>query len=266
MLARVVFGIFIFWRVPAFADDRNYPIQTVHSETESVYTKLLIQKMESWPPVPVTSETLAGREVQLKVYETPGNRDYIGTELSLTIKSPISTVEKIMDDVEHYKDLLPGFAQINITHKEGNRFDVFWEKIIPVFFVKNVKYTVTYWADKSKPDRRIYRSQLTTRRGLNALDGLVILEKKGDKTTYHETAFFDGDFGMMTTIAPMKIWRDSVEAVLHGALAKKQKAEAPEKSYDSIMSDVLTGVKTYPVESLVNAKKPYPQLPLRTQR
>lgn len=227
---------------------------------DSLYTKVLQGILEKWPPAPVTVKGLEEKAVQVRVFETPENIDYIGTELAMTINAPLNTVEKIVEGVEHYIDLLPGFNEIKVVGGDKNQFDVFWEKIIPVFFVKNVKYTVTYTVNKSKPDRLIYKTQLKEEKGLRALDGLVVLEKKGNQTYYYECAFFDGDFGMISSLAPKMIWKESLEAILHGALAKKLKAEKPQMPYEDIMKQVKLDVQTYPIEKLVESKNPHPSL------
>lgn len=234
--------------------------QCLQGAVSSKYTEILQKTLNRWPLAPIAMAELEGKAVQIKVFETPGNIDYIGSEFEMGIDAPLAAVEAVLDGVENYIELLPGFKEIKKTEIDKDHFEIFWEKIIPVFFVKNVKYTISYTVDRSKPDRRVYVGQLKEKKSLASLDSLLVIEKRGEKTHYFETAFFDGDFGVITTLAPMKIWRESIEAVLHGALAKKAKAEKPDIKYDELMAQVAAEVKTYPVEALVEKRKPHPDL------
>ena len=137
------------------------------------YTRILQNTLEHWPPPPIAIPDLDGKAVQLRVFETPGNIDYIGSELEMDIGAPLTVVESIVDGVENYVDLLPGFKEIKKTELDKSHFEIYWEKIIPVFFVKNIKYTIHYTVDRLRPDRRVYQGQLKEKKGLASLDSLL---------------------------------------------------------------------------------------------
>lgn len=240
------------------AETAKFALTDTIKETESRYTTLFLKLVKNWPPKDLPYSGTEGRVLHIKVYETPGNEDYIGIEQTMIVNAPTDRVEAVLDDVNHYADLFPGFADIHLVSKEGNRFDVYWENSIPIFFIPNTKFWTTYTVDKSNPAKIIYRAQLKEKKGLKTSDTLIVLEADGKNTKYAEYDFYDADYGILKTLAPKRIWKDSVEAVIVSDLNIKMKAENPQMPYSEIMTSGLAVSKTYPIESLIESKKPHP--------
>lgn len=235
----------------------KYPLTQTIKETESQYTRLFLKMIENWPKQKIPLAGPNGRTLHVKVFETPENSDYIGIEQGMMVSAPLTDVSAVLDDVGNYVKLFPGFEDIHVESHDANKFDVYWENIIPVFFISNIKFWTTYIVDKSNPNRHVYRAQLREKKGLNASDTLIVLETEGTSTKYSEYDFFDADYGILKTLAPKRIWKESVEAIIISDLAIKLKAEKPQMSYEDIQTEAKKQTGTYPLDELIDSKKPY---------
>jgi hypothetical protein len=166
--------------------------------------------------------------VQLTCLETPGQRFYIGVAQSVLIKAPLEEVTKVVDDIDHYSELFPGFADVKIVSHDQNKLLTSWEQRIPVFFIPNVKYKMVYQVSQPDADRRIYAYQLEQSGTLKESDGFIVLERLPNQATqYIELDFFDANWGVVETFAPGRIWSDSVDGFFLSDLGIKLKAENP---------------------------------------
>lgn len=227
---------------------------------ESAYAPILNRKIRSWPPAEVTEATKAlftpeTTPVRIECIETPGNRFYIGLIQHMQVKAPVAKVAAVLDDFSHYKELFPDFDDIHVVSREGNKTLTFWEQHIPVFFIPNVKYEVIYVVDGSNPDREFYRYELSKENHIKRNDGLIVIEADGPSATrYTEYDFFDADWGPLTTFAPGRIWKDSVEGMFLSDLAIGLKAEHPEWSYKQIAKESRKQLERFPVEPAIEHK------------
>ena len=143
----------------------KYPIDSVMEGPQSIYTPLMVELVKAWPPRDIDYSAKDESPVRIHRLDTPGQRFYIGAEQVMFIKAPLARTEQVIDDIDHFKDLIPDFKDVHVTARDSNKFYVFWEHIIPVFFLPNVKYETVYLTDKSSPTRKIYRVQAPRRHG-----------------------------------------------------------------------------------------------------
>jgi hypothetical protein len=226
----------------------------------SAYAPILDQKIRSWPPAEVVeaAKTPAASDsnpVRLQCVETPGSRFYIGLIQHMHVAADVSKVAEVLNDFVHYKELFPDFDDIHVVSREDNKILTFWEQHIPVFFIPNVKYEVIYVVDDSRADRKFYRYELSKVNHIKNNDGLIVLEpdEKGG-TRYTEYDFFDADWGPLTTFAPGRIWKDSVEGIYLSDVAIGLKAEHPDWTYKQVAQESRKKLEAFPVDAAIEHK------------
>jgi hypothetical protein len=171
--------------------------------------------------------------VSVSCLETPGNRFHIGVIQNMVVHAPLQNLAKVVEDIDSYVDLFPGYASVQVKSREGNRLVTYWEQKIPVFFIPNVRFEMIYQLGLAgaDPDTRIYRYELLKKGNLRESDGFIVLRKINDnETRYLEVDFFDADWGALETFAPGRIWTDSVDGLYLSDLGFLLKAEHPDWS------------------------------------
>ncbi len=159
----------------------------------------------------------------------PSHRLYIGVEQRLNIKAPIKQVIDTVDNIDEYKNLFLGYKDVRIISRDRSRWLTFWEQIVPVIFVPNIKYEMIYATDVPTPQQKIYRYQLKKSDTLTSSDGFILLtyDEKEKQTNYIEYDFINAQWGMAQVLGESRIWRESVEGIVHSDLAIKFKSENP---------------------------------------
>ncbi len=229
----------------------NYPIQTELPGPKSIYTPLLIQLLEQWPPKDLSFQKDSPHPLQLRCLETPDNSFAIGLEQVMRIEKPLEEVAKVIDDIDHYQEIFTGFEKIQVESRDQNKIVTFWEQIIPSPF-PNEKYHMTYLLDKQTPGRHIYRYQLKSGGSLKYSDGIIVLEADGKNATrYTEYDFFDANWGLIRVFAPSRPWRDSVEGLFLSDVAFKLRAENPALSSEEIRNQAQEALKKFPIDEVL---------------
>lgn len=224
---------------------------SAHATPESIYTLTFKEMSRSWPSAHIQSLKPDGKPIQLLCLETPGNDLYIGLEQVMWIEAPLTTVDAVLSDIEHYQQLFPGYDQVKLVEKKDNSFTVFWEQHIPVFFMANIKFETVYTFEKT-PQRVIYRYQLKEPGKVKFSDGLIVLDASTeDRTRFVEYDFFDVDYGALKTLGASRIWRDSVESLFLADMALKLKSERPELSYAEIATLGKKALEAYPMTGVL---------------
>lgn len=182
------------------------------------------------------------------------------------VNAPLEIVQSILDDVDHYKEIFPNFDDIHVVSRDRNRLETYWEQHIPLFFVPNTKYQMSYVVDHSVPDRVVYRYQLAKADAIKVDDGLIVIDKdptpgSSVRTRYTEYDLFDADWGVLETIAPGKIWKESVEGFYLSDIAIKLKAEhfngADAWSNKRVMKESKSILDRYPVDMALKSRKKF---------
>jgi len=202
---------------------------------DSAYSGKLVQVLRRWPAGRL--DTPGAGPVDLTCIATAEQEKYVGMLQRATIRAPISSVEAVLDDVAHYKDLFPDTVDVHVISgsRRGNRYLTSWEQRIPVFFLPNVTYELAYVVDKTTPGRSVYRYKLGRGDQLIASDGLVILEAVGpDTTQFTEYDFFHA---RAVPLPAQVVWREGLRGAFLSDVAIKLKAENPGWSYKRIASE-----------------------------
>jgi len=239
-----------------------YPIDAPLPGPTSQYTQKLIELLKNWPPkiLDYASSSLDPNPVHMACIGTPEDFFFIGIEQWMWIDAPIQTVTAVMDDMNHYQKMFPDYDDIHIVSTDRNKIVTFWEQHIPLF--PNVKYEVTYIRDESKPGMKIYRYQLLKSSKLINNDGIIVLESMSDggkiRTRYTEYDFYNANWGLLKTIAPTRIWKESAEGIYLSDIAIKLKAEHfddPSWTYQRISRESKNILEHFPVDNTLKHRK-----------
>ena len=238
----------------------KYAIDAKLEGPDSPYTSFIVNQIRNWSPKDFNTISAGKNPVQLTAIETSGNPDYVGIKQVMSIDAPLERVEAVLDDVNHYKDIFPGYDDIHLISQDGNKSLVFWEQHIPLFFIPNVTYVVTYLTDKSSAVRKIYRYKLKESKKLNMNDGMIVIEQDPTakipalRTRYLEYDFFDANWGIVKTIAPGRIWKDSLEGVYLSDVAIKLQSEHPDWKAKQVVAESQKALDANPVDSIIKRK------------
>jgi hypothetical protein len=208
------------------------PLVAKPEQPDSAYTEKLARILKRWPSA--RRDVGATDGVELACIATADADAYVGTLRRARIKAPIASVEDVIDDVAHYKELFPDTVDVRVVSRssDGARFVTAWEQRVPVFFLPNVTYQLSHLVDKSMPGRGVYRYKLLRSDALAASDGLVVLESVGPGATQlTEYGFFNA---LPNPLPASAVWREGVRAALISVLALKLRAENPSWNYARI--------------------------------
>jgi hypothetical protein len=206
-----------------------YPLDTPLEGPSSFYTQRVLNIIRNWPP----KDLLDPKEFPKKTYQilgitTPKDDFYVGLRKSMFILAPLSAVERTIDNYEDYLSLFPEFKIIRVISKDRNKTNVYWERVVPVPFVPNTQYEMSYLSDKNRPNVRFYRYQLKSSNVLKASDGIVVLEKvRENLTRFTAYDFYNAEWGIAKVLAPGRIWGDSIEGAYRSDVSLKLKSESP---------------------------------------
>lgn len=202
---------------------------------DSLYTERLVRVLRLWSPRHLAKD--AQRSVEMTCVATPGEDAYVGIVRRTAIHASLISVEEVLDDVAHFKDLFPGTADVQIvpgTHN-GNRFATAWEQRVPVFLLPNVAYQLSHVVDKTTPGMGVYRYKLRHSGQLSASDGIVVLEAVSRNLT-HFTEY--GFFLPSSNLVPASlVWRESAKAAFLSNVSIRLKAEHPDWSYGRVAEE-----------------------------
>ena len=243
--------------------EEKFPIDTKLDGPQGLYTDAMIKLLKTWPG-----------EIQLKdpdfeksgpvfinVMHTEGRSVYVGVEQRMIINAPLEQVESVVDNIDQYYKMFPSHESTKILSKDGNMWLTSYEQSLPVFFLPNVKFKMTYITDKSSPDRKLYRFQLQQSKDVLYDDGVVVLERDGAKTKYTKYDFYEPDLGFAKLFAVSKVWNDSIAGIFAADYSIKLKSENPTWDYNKIKDVAETAGEKFMKNSdeiLSNHNRPFP--------
>jgi hypothetical protein len=239
----------------------KYPIDAPLEGPPSVYTPLMIDLLKNWPPQDVDFSKPLPQPVMARAYQTPGNGFYIGAVQWMKIDAPLVRVEAALDAFEQYQQIFPDYKDIHVVSRDDNKILTSWEQRVPFFLAPNVKYTMIYLVDKSSPIRKVYRYKLEASKDLKVDDGVIVIEADGaNSTRYTEYDFFDANWGIAKTLAPGRIWKDSIGGLIVSDYGIKFKAEHPDWANSKVLKESEDQLDHYPLEDLLKDKERFPLL------
>jgi len=103
---------------------------------DSIYTRWLADILIRWPASRPDSDGRVG--LQLTCVATAADDRYVGMVQQMTVAAPLSSVEHVLDDVPHYRDLFPGVVDVRVLpgSRNGRQYVTVWEQRVPVFFLQ----------------------------------------------------------------------------------------------------------------------------------
>lgn len=227
-MLRSIGALLLWWAVPALAQMSH---ETVDGP-DNAYTTYLTRVLARWKsPMPSDAET------SLECLSTPGVASYVGLHHHVTIQAPLAAIDRILGDIDHYRDLIPDTIDVRVLpeSRHGDTFVASWTQRPPVFFLPDVTYELANRVDRSRPGRIVYRYKLRRGDRLLASDGMLILEASSANTTrFEEFDFFQADWGPLPIGL---VWRESVRGAYGTDIAIQLKAEHPEWSYSRLKAE-----------------------------
>lgn len=169
--------------------------------------------------------------IDLTCVATPGDGKYVGLVQRMEIAASLREVDSVLADVAHYRELFPGLVDVHEVpgSRDGNRYVTAWEQRVPVFFIPNTRYELTYLVSRIAGERIVYRYRLARSGAVTNSDGIVVLEARGpNRTRFTEYDFFNARWGILPERA---VWRESLRGSVASDLAIKLKAEHPAWSH-----------------------------------
>jgi hypothetical protein len=212
---------------------------------DSLYSDYLSQVLKRWVPfrASAAAEQRESASVTMSCIATVHADRYVGMIQRETIHAPMHAVESVLDDIDHYKDLFPDTVDVRILAASERilaatpsvkLFDTAWVQRAPIPFLPEIRYQMSHLVEKS-PARATYRYKLRRGEKLFASDGLVVLEAIDPLTTeFTEYDFFNGHWGPLPT---WLVWKESLNAAFHSAVAIRLKAEQPAWNYARIAAE-----------------------------
>lgn len=196
-------------------------------------TAFVVQQLTHWPKGGPLAERPDAGGLTLTCLEAKGEPDTVGVAQVLTVDAGLAEVVALIDDFAHYTKLFPDLADVHVVKgsEDGNRFGVFTEQIVPVFFLPNIKFENTYLVERT-PGRVSYRYQLKAKGDLKAVDGLMVFEALDDgRTRYTEFDFVEGAWGLVPRDT---VWKETVDGFARSDWSLKLKAEHPGWTYPQV--------------------------------
>lgn len=220
----------------------------------SSYTSMIKEKVNERPSATMEQQ-LNPSIPSMKCVRTLDQPRYVGVELGLKINAPLKQVQNVLNDIEHYIDLSPGFDEIRVLNRQKDRVLTYWEKHVPLFFIPNLKYYLVYFLISQPKDSSwaAYRYQLSESPHLSGADGLVVIEARGPSTTeLFRTDFIYPSKGMFGSAPVNKIWDDSLSDMFLANVAIKIKAEHSEWPYSRVTKEAKELLEKFPPHCSTN--------------
>jgi hypothetical protein len=205
-----------------------------------------------------SSPEYASNDVTLKCWTLPENELYMGVEQRFHIKAPIESVVKVLDAVNEYVDLFPGYKKVELRNSTPNHFTVFFEQKVPLFFVPNIKFEMLYEKDTGLPTEVVYRYQLKETGKVKASDGFLMLVKtQKNETDYIEYDFLDAEWGLGGALGKDKLWSEVVEGIYWSDLSIRKKSESTELSAKAARSAAKEELLDEKINECVKKRSPW---------
>jgi hypothetical protein len=236
MIASLRAGFVVFAIVAIVAGaaraDAPHPLDEDLGGPRSRYAEALL-RVARWGGAPL-SDPGAPAPLRLTCVRTPGDAKYVGIVQRMDVAAPLAEVMAVLEDIAHYREMFPGLVDARVVpgSRDGNRYVTAWEQRVPVFFLPNVRYELTYLLARTSADRVVYRYRLARSRDLTNSDGLVVLERVGPaRTRFTEYDFFNARWGFLPE---RTVWRESLRGAYASDMAVKLRAEHPTWSFARI--------------------------------
>ena len=213
---------------------------------DSASTLWVLEHLKRWT-APANPPSKDGNPLALECLTTPGHPKTIGVRQEMVIAASLQEVAGVADDFAHYADLFPDLVDVHVVHgsEDGNRFVVLWEQHVPIFFIPNVRYEMTYLVDRS-PGRVSYRYKLKEKGTVEATDGWVVLEALAPgRTRYTEIDFIEANYGPLSSSTA---WELTLGGIYRSDVALKLKAEQPSWSYEKLRAEADRQLELHPID------------------
>ncbi len=219
-----------------------YKIEDIDPKaTPSFFTPQLLRFLHfsDWPNTPI------------EAIRTPDHPHTIGMLKKTVIPVPLAAVVTLTEQFEAYPKIWEDLLESKILSRDRNRTYVEITRKRPTFFMPKINFQMVYVSDKSQAGHVVYRQQLIKGNQVKTSDSLVILDQVSDtQTSIKVVNFFDPDLGLLNSIAPSKIWSESLKAGISDDQAFRLKLEHPDWSVEQISEEAKKSTKNFRADQI----------------
>lgn len=247
-----------------------FPIDYDLGGPEGLYTSTLAHWAREalkghWPPTDFDFRAPSihpENPVQVLALETAQRPLLAGIAQQTVIQASFQQVESVLDQIDGYAQIFPDYKVIQVLSRDRNTSISFWEQIIPIFFVPNIRFKMAYVSVQPRPHLKLYRYKLKESKDLKTSDGLIGIESieksSSPQVRYTEIDFFDLDVGMASSLPHERLWRETLEGIYLSDLGIKLKSENPSWAGEKVREESKKILKRFPVEPALKNKKTAP--------
>ena len=167
--------------------------------------------------------------IQVTALYTENDHLYIGFEQSFVINASMDRVSAVIEDFKSYPSMFNDIVKAEIIKRDDDsRFILRQEQKIPVFFIPNLVYDMSYNTVRSSDKAKFYIYRLCGGKGMKYNDGIIMLKKiSKDKTALYELDFVLADWSALGSISKNLIWKSVIEGGLQANIVIKLRSENP---------------------------------------
>jgi hypothetical protein len=214
----------------------EFSISEKHPEAlTSLYTERMIRMFQSWPPKSLPQVTELKGGYYLRAVRTPEDSDYVGAVKRELLQASMQRVHDLIYGFDSYRKMFPDIEDVKVLSREGNKLIVRFVRKSPNVLVPTIRYDMLYVFDRSQAGKIFIRYQLIKGNTATRTDGLIVLESLGPtRTLLTAWDFYHAHWGIIKTIAPGKIWSETLKGHYLGDLTFRARAENPTWTTDQI--------------------------------
>jgi hypothetical protein len=182
---------------------------------------------------------------------------YLSYKKVMRIKAPLERVEKVIDDIDKYKEFLKNFDKTEKVPIDKNKWNVNWIHIMPTIFVPNIVYTTVYFLDKPNPNMKVYRYQLKEANHIKHIDGLITLEKINDnEVCFTGYEFNEGEWGLLKAFVSLDgVWKGGMKGNYVSDHLMRLRIENPDWTNEKLVKEGEKIADAFNEEAFLKTRK-----------
>jgi len=204
---------------------------------KSVYSAGIDELMQQWPP-PGLPEKPGPEPFESRTFSLPEHPSYVGVQAVLWIHSSLDRVSRVVEDIDNYDKIFSGYKTVSVLGRNSSNLRSYWEVRVPVFFIPNIRYELSYEISAPHAAMKVYRYKLLKSNKVKFSDGVVVLEEKTPGLVrYAEFDFFDIDWGILRFFARDRVWKGGLETAILSSLGIKFRSENPGWQNEQVLKE-----------------------------
>lgn len=247
------FFLFVFSVFPHSTAQANHSLGGI----ESLYSNEIAKRLSTKPTSQFDFSKIDKDSLNIQALASPGNEYYVGFELTMHVNTSIDRVSKVIEEFDDYVNYFPDYKEIRTIEKSDGRWVTYWEQVVPVFFIPNIKFQLIHERRMINPNYISYRYQLKEANLLSACDGIIFLEAASPNTKYTEYSFSETKTGIIRMAGVNAIWHDSFKGYYLSTMGVKLRSENPTWEFKKIIDESSLRFKKVNVDDILKEKRDF---------